>query len=246
MNLASFGKTDIGKAREINQDSFGIFKKDNAQLFVLADGMGGYTNGEKASQTVVSEMSKWWGSFSPDMYDCEFEKMLSAIEQVISCANRIIFEQYNKDEVCGTTVVVLFIFGERYSILYAGDSRCYMASGWKFSCLTIDEVWENQAHLSVSERKMKNHPNRGKLVNAVGTRESMQCRVLTGVVTNGAVFLLCSDGLYKYCSDSYIKSCMRRCRDKSAIEPQVNNLIGRVYKNGAADNVTIVIVKCGI
>ena len=90
MNLISSGKTDVGKTREINQDSFGIFRKEDVELFVVADGMGGYANGEKASQTVVGEISKWWDSFSPVTYDYEFEEMLSAVEQIIAQANKII------------------------------------------------------------------------------------------------------------------------------------------------------------
>lgn len=244
MNLISSGKTDVGKTREINQDSFGIFRKEDVELFVVADGMGGYTNGEKASQTVVGEISKWWDSFSPVTYDYEFEKMVSAIEQVIANANRIIYTKYNVNEVCGTTVVALFIFGERYGIIYAGDSRCYGAVGRKFGCLTIDETWENQSHISTAERRNKNHPNRGKLVNAVGIKDNVQCRVLTGITESDYVFLLCTDGLYKYCGDSFIKRCMRLSKDKKTIDTQINNLIGKVYKNGADDNVTVIIVKC--
>lgn len=30
---------------------------------MIADGMGGYDDGEKASQTVVAELSNWWNSF---------------------------------------------------------------------------------------------------------------------------------------------------------------------------------------
>ena len=244
MNLISSGRTDVGKTREINQDSFGIFRKEDVELFVVADGMGGYANGEKASQTVVGEISKWWDAFSPVTYDYEFEEMLSAVEQIIAQANKIIYTQYNVNEVCGTTVVALFIFRERYGIIYAGDSRCYAVVGRRCRCLTIDEIWENQSHISSSERRTKRHPNRGKLVNAVGIKDNVQCRVLTGITEADEVFMLCTDGLHKYCSEGYIKKCMRLCRDKGTMEAQIDNLIRKVYKNGADDNVTVVVVKC--
>lgn len=244
MNVISSGRTDVGKVREINQDAYGIFKKEDAELFVVADGMGGYTNGEKASQTVVEQISSWWEMFSPEACDYEFEKMLTAIEQAVEEANHTIYTQYNQNEVCGTTVVILFLYRERYSIIYAGDSRCYAAVGRKCRCLTMDEIWENQSHISVSERRMKNHPDRGKLVNAVGIKTSIQCRVVTGAWEKGEVFLLCTDGLYKYCTDRYIRKCMRLCMDRAAMDMQLAHLLDMAYKNGAGDNVTIVIVKC--
>ena len=48
--MRAFGKSDIGKARDMNQDSFYISSpEDKIQLFIVADGMGGYKGGEIAS-----------------------------------------------------------------------------------------------------------------------------------------------------------------------------------------------------
>lgn len=243
MNLIAFGKSDIGKVREVNQDAFGIFQKDDAGLFAVADGMGGYAYGEKASQTVVAELSNWWNSFSPVLFDYEFQRMMSAIEQVIEYANEIIYKKYNQGGVCGTTVTVLFIYQNSYGILYAGDSRCYMSQGHKWNLITVDEVWENQSHISNRERMMKNHPDRGKLVNAVGIREHIRCRTVTDVVPADTVFFLCTDGVYKFCEDKIIKKIAKKCKDISTMERSVDQLIGMIYRNSARDNITVVVVN---
>ena len=49
-------KSDIGKAREMNQDSFYVsdLEKDELKLYILADGMGGYKGGEIASSLAVA------------------------------------------------------------------------------------------------------------------------------------------------------------------------------------------------
>ena len=244
MNLKAYGKSDIGKVREVNQDAFGIFQKEDAGLFVVADGMGGYTDGEKASQTVVAELSNWWNSFSPVLFECEFQRMMSSIEQVIEYVNETIYTQYNQNEICGTTVVVLFVYQNFYGILYAGDSRCYMAQGRKWEALTVDDVWENQSSLSRQERMMLDHPNRGKLVNAVGVHKNVKCRIITNTLKKNTVFLLCSDGLYKFCPDKYLRHCARKCKDKDMMAQEMDSLINMVYDNGAKDNITVIMVKC--
>ena len=252
MRLVFLGKSDIGQKREVNQDMIGMYQKDDAGLFVVADGMGGHTNGEKASQMVVAQLADWWDSFSPKIYEYEFRKMLSAVEQVIEYANKRIYEEYNRNGICGTTVVVLFIYQNRYGIIYAGDSRCYLrhchkglfSQGGKWEQITTDEVWENRSDLSRKERKMKNHPNRGKLVNAVGIGKEIQCRVITDTVLPDALFLLCTDGLYKYCADKRLRDCIRKSKNRKDLEQSVDKLIEEVYRNGADDNISLIIVKC--
>ena len=51
-------KSDIGKAREMNQDSYYIsdLEKDEIKLYILADGMGGYKGGEIASSLAVANV----------------------------------------------------------------------------------------------------------------------------------------------------------------------------------------------
>lgn len=244
MNLIAFGKSDIGKVRKINQDAFGIFQKEDAGLFAVADGMGGYVDGEKASQAVVAELSNWWDSFLPAKFGNEFQRMMTAIEQVIQYANGIIYKQYNQNGICGTTATVLLIYKNYYGIVHAGDSRCYLAQGNKWNLLTVDEVWENQSHISARERMMQNHPDRGKLVNAIGVGEHVRCRIVTDAVPVDAVFVLCTDGVYKFCEDRILKKCARKCKDKHAMEQELERLTDTVYKNGAKDNMTIITVNC--
>lgn len=243
MKLEFAGKSDIGKRREINQDAFCLYQKEDAGLFAVADGMGGCANGEKASQKVVAELSNWWNSFSPVLFEYEFRKMLISIEQVIEYASRSIYMEFNKDEICGTTVTVLFIYQNLYGVIYAGDSRCYLSQGKKWQQVTVDEVWENQSNISFGERMVKNHPNRGKLVNAVGIKENIQFRIITDTLSYDTGFLLCTDGLYKFCADRFLKKAVKRCRDKRGMEQAIDKLIERVYKNGANDNISIVIVR---
>lgn len=242
MGLEFSGKTDIGRQRNINQDSYGIFQRDEAGLFVVADGMGGYKDGEKASQRVVTELSKWWEKYTPAVYENDFTRMMKAIEQVIIYANQCIYNELNGEEICGTTIALLFIFRNMYGIVYAGDSRIYYNHKLNKFQLTTDEVWENQSNLSSRERMDMNHPYRGKLTNAIGVKKEVSCKIVTNCLKDNTKFLLCTDGLYKYCSERKLFSALRKCKDKKTMNQEMDKLIHLVYDNGAGDNITIVTV----
>lgn len=197
-----------------------------------------------ASQKVITELSNWWNLFSPILYDYDFRKILSAIEQTIEYANRSIYTEWNQDGICGTTVTVLFIYKGQYGVIHSGDSRCYLGQGKKWKQITMDEVWENQSGISSVERRRKSHPNRGKLTSAVGVRETIQCRMVTDVVLPETVFLLCTDGLYKFCTDGMIRNHAKKGRSREEIEQVIDGLIVKAYEKGAGDNITIVIIKC--
>lgn len=147
-------------------------------------------------------------------------------------------------EACGSTVVVLFIYKGKYGIVYAGDSRCYIFEHGQLLQITIDEVWENQTGLNYWEKNNRHHPNRGKLINAVGIRPDIQCKIITNEIISNSVFLLCSDGLHKMCPEQYIKKCLKKCKFKKNIKLVLDKLINKVYQNGAKDNISILLVRC--
>lgn len=242
MRLEYYGVSDTGSVRNINQDAFCMYQKGDTGLFAAADGMGGYADGEKASRIVIDELSKWWDSFAPDICAGDFKNMVYDAEQAVAAANRRIYTQLNRSGVCGTTVTALLIYQSYCGIIYAGDSRCYMSCGRVYKVLTVDEVWENQPGIQKEELGIKNHPNRGKLTNAVGVRENVCCRMLTDEIRPDTTFLICSDGLYKYCEDRYIKKCLKHAKDARSVKKAVHSLLDRAYKNGAGDNITMIIV----
>ena len=58
--MRAYAKTDIGKAREMNQDFYYVSEERNGmRLCILADGMGGYKGGEIASKLAVETSKKY-------------------------------------------------------------------------------------------------------------------------------------------------------------------------------------------
>ncbi len=237
------GICDIGKSRKINQDAIAMFSAEETGVFVAADGMGGHTDGEKASRIIVSEVTKWWQHFNEKQYESDFQKMLLSLVQAMEIANLEIYEKLNQGKICGSTATVLFLHKGNYGIIYAGDSRCYLYRKKKLKQLTMDEVWENQPELNLSEKNNASHPNRGKLVNAVGINPSLRYRVLTDKIVCGDVFLLCSDGLYKVCKERHIEQYISKCRNHAKTEISAEKMLQEVYQNGAGDNISFVIIR---
>lgn len=236
---------DIGLARSVNQDSILTCVDSTGEngIFLVSDGMGGHTGGEIASGIIRDGLKKWWNdNFSSENVK-DARRLMQAIQNCIEEANREIYEKYNKNTVCGATCIILLILGDSYMVFNAGDSRVYRQNGRALQSIMVDETWENQPHIRnrFSKQQILTNPNYGKLVNAIGTNPEINISVLSDSIKKDDIFLLCSDGLYKFCDEKKIKKILRRNKKKPEEIPQL--LLKEVYSAGARDNVSIIVVK---
>ena len=102
--------SDVGKVREVNQDSIFCRQKDGVGLFAVADGMGGHTDGELASQEVADQLIQWWNVYVTESEPSDFVDLIKSLEKTIRIANNNINQKYNNGVICGCTLAVLFIF----------------------------------------------------------------------------------------------------------------------------------------
>ena len=80
--MKAFAKTDIGKARENNQDYYYIPNQtEKLNLCILADGMGGYNGGEVASKLATETVKKYIKTNFPKE-ECSKEAILSLIKML--------------------------------------------------------------------------------------------------------------------------------------------------------------------
>lgn len=235
--------SDTGKVREINQDAVFAASNGQAGLFAVADGMGGHSKGEQASRHLVRKIEQWWCRFQPEAYGYDFKNMMQGLQQAAAEANQEIYHQYNSQDICGTTLVLLWIWNNAYGLLHAGDSRAYLYAQHRFRLLTIDEVWENQPGLTRLNRELGWEQNHGKLYNAVGIRKQLQCQVQAGECSPGMVFLLCSDGLYRFCPQRYLKKYMKNLARTHNPQRCAASLFDKVYGGEAKDNISIILVE---
>lgn len=237
-------KTDIGKKRKVNQDAVLARKAGETALFVVADGMGGHSHGEYASSEIVSACKRYWEQEVSPKGDKSFSVLLQEVEQVLQEASNKIYVQYNRAAICGSTVVVLLLAEGCYGVLSVGDSHIYTYCERELSLLTTDDIWDN---LSVTreqytEEEIKHHVNRGRLVGAMGIGEKVSLHVQTGRFTKKQKFMLCSDGLYKYCDDAYLKRTLKQLKSERSMMKVAKRYMEHAYRQGANDNISFILV----
>lgn len=236
-------KSDVGKARDMNQDSFFVsdLEKDEVKLYILADGMGGYKGGEVASSLAVTCVKNYiFNNFSK--LPKEKDEILSLINSSIEYANMVVYEKSKEIEEykdMGTTLDVAIIYNNKVYIGHVGDSRIYRVRKNIIRKLTQDHSYVEKLVRDgeITKEEAYNHPNKNMLLKAVGCNSLVKPDVFYKGFLKGDILLMCSDGLTNMLKESEIYSILLNNPE----EPE-KALIDGANKEGGLDNITAIIV----
>jgi len=240
MKLRSAVRTDVGQRRRANEDRYGI--ADHLGVYLVADGMGGHTAGQVASdlaiQSAVAALESLAGGAA---------KLTDKLRFAVAAANREIFETaQEKPHLAGmgTTLVALLAGNERIALAHVGDSRAYLIRGGKIRQLTDDHslVAELVRRREITEVAARGHPHRHVLTRALGVRRTVEADLAELTPAEGDVFLLCSDGLTGHVQDEEIAAEVLR---ESDLGGACENLVRLANERGGEDNITVMLVGCG-
>jgi serine/threonine protein phosphatase PrpC len=245
MGLIASGKTDIGRKRKTNQDSF--FMGPERKLFVVADGMGGHNGGDIASQMAVKTL--------PAYVEENYEKMepVLLVTGSIKESNRSIkkFAETHSELVgMGTTIVSFFFRGQNIYIGNVGDSRAYLVHSKKIFQLTKDHslVQEKLNYGVYNREQAALDPQKNVLVRTVGFEDDVDVDVFTYKVVKNDIFLCCSDGLHGKVSDEDILYIINKhipdpgAATQEVADMVIETLINQANENGGQDNITAILV----
>jgi len=237
------GKTSRLGNRVVNEDRIGIAEVDGRVLLVLADGMGGYRGGQLASSALVNSMTRQFQQHRQAIADpVAFLKVLINDAHLAVIAKGA--EQYPPVEP-RTTCVVCLIQGDRAWWAHVGDSRLYLFRDGRVLARTRDhsKVEHLLASGEISERELKNHPERNLVTRCVGDRKRPP-RPSFGEqagLRKKDIFLLCSDGLWDALDDDTMAETLAQHTLNKAIDRLAYQAEFRSYPE--ADNISVIALR---
>lgn len=238
-----FTRTDIGKTRSMNQDSFYVSENDNGlNLYILADGMGGYKGGEIASKVAVTAVSKYITEKFEDSPK-DKDSILDLLEDAIIFANSAIYEESEQDEELqdmGTTLEVMLIYKQRVYIGHVGDSRIYRIRKNNMKKITTDHSYVEKLIQDgeITREESYNHPKKNLLIKALGTDEEVEPDLIYTVLNKNDMLIICSDGLTNMIPESEILEVVLN----NSSENVADVLVDEANEAGGLDNITVIFV----
>ena len=242
--MQSWGLTDKGCVRKMNQDAYEIRQLDrNTLLCVVCDGMGGAKSGNIASSLAVDvfsqEIQRTW---TPNM---EWDKADQIMKSAVKLANFTVYDQarqFEEFDGMGTTLVAAFIRGRQVSFVNVGDSRAYIINQKGIIQVTRDhsvvQLMVDRGELT--SEMAKNYPGKNLITRAVGTESMVSCDVFRRELSKGDYLLLCSDGLSNLMDDQEILFEVVHGVNK---ERCCKRLLDIAVSRGCPDNFTCVLVS---
>jgi serine/threonine protein phosphatase PrpC len=234
--FASAAVTHVGKVRKVNEDAF--LERPDIGLWAVADGVGGASQGDRASRLVVEALGRVHRPTAAAAFLGEVCDQLKSVNAQLQQES----EQHGGNRLSASTVVTLLVFGQHFACAWAGDSRLYQMRDYRLRQISRDhsEVQELVDQGVLTPEQARTHPRANVVTRAVGAHEKLAIDMVQDRVRHDDVFLLCSDGLTKMIEDREIATLLGADRP---IEMSVEMLVDAALDRGATDNVTVVGVQ---
>ena len=243
MKYAFSACTDQGRVRSNNEDAVSI--DHQAQVVVLADGMGGYNAGEVAShmatELIRTQMARWLAQAAQPL---QSQQVRQALESCVEHANLAIFQaaqNHAQYSGMGTTVVASVLWDNQLMLAHVGDSRCYRLRAGQLLQITRDPSWLQEqidAGLITPEQAAQSG-QRNLVTRALGVEEDVLVESNGFTVEAHDLFLLCSDGLSEMVHDTNLSSILNT---EATLEEKTQQLVDAANAHGGRDNISVVLI----
>ncbi len=257
-----FGRTDVGRTREHNEDAFAVadltanratlhpdvrthISGERGSLFMVADGMGGAAAGEIASamavDVILRELERSWINASRS----DRETFAQALKRATAAANAEInafATQHPEYRGMGTTATIAGLLGDTLYLAQVGDSRAYLIRDGVARQLTKDQSLMQRLIEAgeLTEEEAEHSERRNIILQALGPEQSVKVDLTHQVVRRGDVLVLCSDGLSGQVGKDEIARVVSEEHDLVAV---CKRLVDRANENGGPDNITVIAAR---
>jgi len=252
VRVVACGRTDAGRVRSHNEDSFEI--DEDRELYVVADGMGGHSHGEVASRMAVDTIRRFVAEAErehdatwPFAYDPDLQRHSNVLKAAVQLAHDQVLSAIRRDGNLfgmGTTVVGCLVRGDTAAVAHVGDSRAYRFHDGELRLLTQDHTWVNEQVVAgiLSEEQARDHPLKNVVTRALGGDSEVQVDVTEIALDPGDTLLLCSDGLTTMLDDREIEAELQKIAD-GELNGACEALVKEANSRGGHDNVTVVLLR---
>jgi protein phosphatase len=246
-SLEIAAKTDPGMLRSLNEDSIAV--DSELGLLVLADGMGGYTSGDVASNLVTRTIANEVTRGLRDNPDCH---VAALVRRAVKIANGAVFLEgvkraqranVKQDHAIGSTVALLLFRDDRVTISHVGDSRVYRLRDHRLELMTHDHsLLQEQMDLGIlsAEHAGTSH-NRHLVTRGLGLQPTVAATVAESTALPGDVFLVCSDGLNDMVDNADIELVLNSLQANLPLA--ASQLVMIANDNGGDDNISVILAK---
>ena len=264
LKVEVFGRTDVGKTRDHNEDSFLVADLTRriaslqpevreheigprGTLFVVSDGMGGAAAGEIASDLAVNSIYEHMlGEWCNDPERTE-QRFAFRLKEAVEFANARIHEyakSHPEHRGMGTTTTAAGAFEDALYLTQIGDSRGYLIRAGKITQITKDQSLMQrlvdageltEEEAAVSER-------RNIILQALGPDAHVKVDLTRQDVRKGDVLVMCSDGLSGLVPRD---DMLRIVMGQPDLVSVCRELIDLANSRGGPDNITCIVARFG-
>ena len=241
--IKAYAKSDKGNVRETNEDYFYISNSlDQIQLFLLADGMGGYNGGEIASQLAIQTAKNYIENNFKDI-EKDRDSIIQLLGSSMEYANMVVYEKAKENpelQGMGTTLEICLIYNNKAYIGHVGDSRIYSVRKQFIRKLTQDHSYVQKLvkEGTITKEQAEHHPQKNMLMKALGCNAFVEPDVMVKGFLKDDILIMCSDGL----SNMVDQQTIYEMASKN-IEQATKDLVQLAKDRGGYDNITVVIIK---
>lgn len=254
MELWAAAISDAGIKKDKNQDSVMLKIAQSSYgkigLAVICDGMGGLSNGELASATMINAMGKWFATQFPAILPMpdRNQALYDSLWRVTADVDTKLRERSAAIGLqMGTTVSVLLLIDSEYYIFHVGDTRVYLNNGQSLYQLTKDHTYVQQEIDSgrMTTEEAEHSPKRSVLLQCVGAGVKMTPEFSKGQVLQNSLFLICSDGFRHVLSADELlwETNPYGFHSEQSMTDRLHSMVETVKNRKEEDNISAILIK---
>ena len=257
-----FGRTDVGRMREHNEDAFVVADLtrgnatlqpevrshavgDRGSLFMVADGMGGAAAGEIASAMAIEAVLRELSDALSNGEAPSEDTFATAIKRATATANAEIHAfalEHPEFRGMGTTATVAGVLGDTVYLAQVGDSRAYLVRSGVAQQITKDQSLMQKLVEAgeLTPEEAEQSERRNIILQALGPEPNIKVDLTSQQLRRGDVLVLCSDGLSGQVRTDDISTVVSQEPD---LMSACKRLIDKANDAGGPDNITVIAAR---